>query len=402
MHEAGYTTHPATTQTLTHALSQAAPTPFLSLADYAPLFATLPQSLQTAATAAWGPPEADPSVQAGHFTLRHLQLGHITAALQPGRGDTGDRRRAYHDADLPPRHAFIAFYLSLRSHHALVHLGTHGSLEWLPGKATALSPACWPRALTAGLPVIYPFIVNNPGEAAAAKRRLGAVTIGHLTPPIRRRRPAWRGRHARAHDRRIRRRRRHGPPPHHPAARTEILDRAATAGLLDEVPGHDGRRRARPARRVSVRREGPADPRRPARLWPTARMRSASTALPPGAAACARRRTSGPARRAGRTLRPARPRRRTVIAGRADVLPTGRNLAGVDPRMLPTRSAVTLAERAAADLLRRHRQDHGDWPRSIILNVWGAAAMRTGGEDIALALLLLGVRPDVGRGHPPA
>ncbi len=80
-------------------------------------------------------------------------------------------------------------------------------------------------------------------------------------------------------------------------------------------------------------------------------------------------------------------------AGRTDVLPTGRNLAGVDPRMLPTRSAVTLAERAAADLLRRHRQDHGDWPRSVVLNVWGSAAMRTGGEDIALALLLLGVRP---------
>ncbi len=67
-----------------------------------------------------------------------------------------------------------------------MHLGTHGSLEWLPGKAAALSATCWPRALTGGMPVIYPFIVNNPGEAAAAKRRLGAVTIGHLTPPLRR------------------------------------------------------------------------------------------------------------------------------------------------------------------------------------------------------------------------
>uniref|UniRef100_UPI0015777C4B cobaltochelatase subunit CobN n=1 Tax=Acidisphaera sp. L21 TaxID=1641851 RepID=UPI0015777C4B len=88
-------------------------------------------------------------------------------------------------------------------------------------------------------------------------------------------------------------------------------------------------------------------------------------------------------------------------AGRTDVLPTGRNLAGVDPRMLPTRSALTLAERAATDLLRRHRQDHGDWPRSIVLNVWGSSAMRTGGEDIALALLLLGVRPvwDEGSGR---
>ena len=75
------------------------------------------------------------------------------------------------------------------------------------------------------------------------------------------------------------------------------------------------------------------------------------------------------------------------------MLPTGRNLAGIDPRSLPTRSAVHLAERTAADLLCRHRQDHGDWPRSIVLNVWGTSAMRTGGQDIALALLLLGVRP---------
>ncbi len=80
-------------------------------------------------------------------------------------------------------------------------------------------------------------------------------------------------------------------------------------------------------------------------------------------------------------------------AGRPDVLPTGRNLTSVDPRAVPTRSAVTLAERAADELLRRHRQDHGDWPRSLVLNVWGSATMRTGGEDLALALVLLGARP---------
>ncbi len=386
----GYDTRPATTAELTHALSQAAPTPFLSLADYAPLFATLPRPLQDAATAAWGDPALDPSVQDGHFTLRHLTLGTISASLQPDRGDTGDRRAAYHDADLPPRHAYIAFYLSLRSRHALVHLGTHGSLEWLPGKAAALSPVCWPRALTAGLPVIYPFIVNNPGEAAAAKRRLGAVTIGHLTPPIR---PA--GLHGEAAtlehmideyaaaDGMDRRRT--------TLLRARILERAATAGLLDEAPGtpEDDALARLDAYLCDVKdlqiRDG---------LHVYGHLPDAGrlAALPPGAAACA------PAERAsllaaldGRFVPPGPAG--APSSGRADVLPTGRNLAGIDPRMLPTRSAVTLAERAAADLLRRHRQDHGDWPRSVILNVWGAAAMRTGGEDIALALLLLGVRP---------
>src|SRR5262249_7514306 len=79
--------------------------------------------------------------------------------------------------------------------------------------------------------------------------------------------------------------------------------------------------------------------------------------------------------------------------GRPDVLPTGRNLFSVDPRAIPTRSAYLLAERAAADLLRRHMQDHGDWPRNLVLNRWGSTTMRAGGEDLALALVLLGARP---------
>jgi cobaltochelatase CobN len=99
-----------------------------------------------------------------------------------------DRKATYHDPDLPPRHAYVAAYLWLKAKqgvHAVVHLGAHGTLEWLPGKALAPAPDCAPAALMRGLPVIYPYIVNNPGEAAAAKRRLGAVTIGHLTPPLR-------------------------------------------------------------------------------------------------------------------------------------------------------------------------------------------------------------------------
>ena len=97
------------------------------------------------------------------------------------------RKTEYHDASLPPRHSYVAFYLWLRMIervHALIHCGTHGTLEWLPGKATALSDSCAPRAVIGPMPLIYPFIVNNPGEAAQAKRRTAAVTIGHLTPPL--------------------------------------------------------------------------------------------------------------------------------------------------------------------------------------------------------------------------
>ncbi len=397
----GYDTRAASTAELTTALSHAEPTPFLSLTEYAPLFATLPQTLQDAATAAWGQPDCDPSVVDGHFTLRHRDLGAVSAYLQPDRGDRGDRRAAYHSADLPPRHGFIAFYLSLRTRHALIHLGTHGSLEWLPGKAAALSATCWPTALTRGLPVIYPFIVNNPGEAAAAKRRLGAVTIGHLTPPIR---PAGLHGDAASLEQMIDEyaaadgmdRRRTG------LLRRGILESAAASGLLDEsgvppgAPDDDALARL-DAYLCDVKdlqiRDG-------LHVYGQAPDAERLAMLPAGADACA------PAERAallaaldGRFVAPGPAG--APAAGRADVLPTGRNLAGLDPRMLPTRSALVLAERAATDLLRRHRQDHGDWPRSVVLNVWGTAAMRTGGEDIALALLLLGVVPvwDAGSGR---
>ena len=390
---------------LARRLCLAAPQPYLSLADYCRLFATLPSSIQIAVTASWGTPGTDPDVQADAFTLRHLQLGGLTLAIQPDRGRPGDRRTDHHDPDRTPRHGYLAFYLWLRSVrdvHAMVHLGTHGSLEWLPGKAVALSAACLPRALLGGLPVIYPFIVNNPGEAAAAKRRLGAVTIGHLTPPL-----GTGGAHGEAlvlerlideyaaADGLDRRRT--------TLLRREILDRAATAGLLAEsgaAPGGPDDDLARldaylcDVKDLQVRDGlhvyGRPPPHR-------ARMLDALRRASPGAGpaaldACAdAERTALLAALDGRFIAPGPAGAPT--RGRADVLPTGRNLTTIDPRTVPTRSAVVLAGRAAAELLRRHLQDHGESPRALMLNLWGSATMRTGGEDLALALVLMGVRP---------
>ncbi len=392
--DSGYTTAGTGAAACIDALCHVAPQPTIGLAEYRRLFATLPPSLQAAAMHAWGDPADDPTVANGQFHARILRIGHVTVLVQPERGDVAGRRAAYHDPDLPPRHGFIAFYLSLRgTADAMVHLGTHGSLEWLPGKAAALSAECWPRALIGGLPVIYPFIVNNPGEAAAAKRRLGAVTIGHLTPPLH---AAGLHGEAAALERLV---------DEYAAAdgmdrrrtallRTDILDRAAAAGLLAEsgvapgTPDDDALARL-DAYLCDVKelqiRDG-------LHVYGTQPAADRLALLPPGAEGCAAaERHALLAALDGRFVPPGPAG--APSAGRTDVLPTGRNLAGIDPRMLPTRSAVTLAERAAADLLRRHRQDHGDWPRSVVLNVWGSAAMRTGGEDIALALLLLGVRP---------
>jgi cobaltochelatase CobN len=442
---AGYATGaPLSAKALTDVLCHAAPTPFLDLTTYETLFAALPVATREKIGAAWGDPADDPAVRDGNFSLRHAMLGKLVVAVQPDRGNALDRKATYHDPDLPPRHPYAAFYLWLRcveAVHALVHLGTHGTLEWLPGKAVALSDACVPVALARGLPVIYPFIVNNPGEAAAAKRRLGAVTIGHLTPPLR-----AAGTHGAAADLErlideyaaadgLDRRRAK-------TLRRDILERAETAGLLAE----SGVARGAPDDEALARldaylcdvkdlqiRDGlhvfgraPSAERRellakalvatPAnagvRSHPNVgavaldsgfrrnddreacSFASRSTAASPSAAVDA----SAPAERAALLAALAG---KFVAAGpagapsrgRADVLPTGRNLFAIDPRAVPTRSAVALAERAADDLLRRHLQDHGDWPRALVIDLWGSATLRTGGEDFALALLLLGARP---------
>ncbi len=399
---AGWTTRTETPAHLTDALCTAPPTAILPLPEYRRLLATLPAATQAALHDAWGDPQDDPAVHDGQFTLRHLHLGHATLALQPDRGAVLDRRAGYHDPTTPPRHAYVAFHLWLRHTldvHALLHLGTHGSLEWLPGKAAALAPDCWPRILAGAVPVIYPFIVNNPGEAAPAKRRLAAVTIGHLTPPIGRTEIQGPLRTLErlidefaAADGMDRRRT--------AALRTEILEHARATGLLleagtprdadpDAALAHldaylcdvkdlllrDGLHvfgRAPPGNRTAA---GPGTATNPGALQasPAAEAAALLAALdgrfvPPGPAGAPTR-------------------------GRTDVLPTGRNLTTIDPRAIPTRSAITLAERAAAALLRRHLAEHGEYPRSLVLDLWGSATMRTGGEDLALAMILLGARP---------
>ncbi|HTJ57944.1 MAG TPA: cobaltochelatase subunit CobN [Devosiaceae bacterium] len=159
----------------------------LPLARYRELLKTLPPKIQAEVTARWGPPGADPFVRGENFHLPALRFGNVAILLQPARGYDRDDAATYHDPDLVPPHAYLAAYLWLRQEfaaHAVIHNGKHGNLEWLPGKATALDAASYPAALWGGLPHLYPFIVNDPGEGTQAKRRTGAVIIDHLVPPL--------------------------------------------------------------------------------------------------------------------------------------------------------------------------------------------------------------------------
>ena len=135
----------------------------------------------------WGDPAADPACIDGAFRFRFVRLGKLIVAVQPDRGDALSRKGDYHDLRLAPRHAYAAFHFWLIRKErldALIQLGAHGTLEWLPGKAVALSETCAPEVLIGPTPVVCPFIVNNPGEAAQAKRRIAAAIVGHLTPAL--------------------------------------------------------------------------------------------------------------------------------------------------------------------------------------------------------------------------
>ncbi|HQS49307.1 MAG TPA: cobaltochelatase subunit CobN, partial [Xanthobacteraceae bacterium] len=377
---------PADSKTL---LAHIVPSEALPLADYRRLFAALPSPVRAAITAAWRAPEDDRDVQGDAFHFRFARFGHVTVALAPDRGASLDRRADYHDPALPPRHALLAFGLWLRhglDAHALVHMGAHGTLEWLPGKAVALTQDCFPQAVLGPLPVIYPFIVSNPGEAAQAKRRIAAVTLGHLPPPL-----TGAGL----------------------TAAEQTLER-----LVDEYAEADGldpRRRDRLARLIvesagetglSVRAgvDAATDPNEALRridAWlcdvkdmqvkdglhiygaadgDAARMPSADAERAALLAALDGRHVS-----AGPAGAPAR--------GRRDVLPTGRNLFTADPRHLPTPTALDLGRRAADEVVRAYLQEHGDYPRAVVIDLWGSATLRTGGEEIAQGLHLMGCWP---------
>ena len=159
----------------------------LALADYLQDFERLPTESQAAVNALWGAPEQDPMLRSERFMVSGLRLGNVFVGIQPARGRNIDLVATYHDADLVPTHNYLSFYFWLRrafAVDAVVHVGKHGNLEWLPGKSVALGAACWPDAILGPLPHLYPFIVNDPGEGSQAKRRTQAVIIDHLMPAM--------------------------------------------------------------------------------------------------------------------------------------------------------------------------------------------------------------------------
>src|SRR6516162_2718081 len=391
---AGYVvgTPPKATRALLDGLAGGADDAALTLDDYTWLLARVPPTAVEQMQQAWGDPVDDPDMCDGAFRFRARRFGNVFVALPPDRGRAAQRRADYHDPKLPPRHALVAFGLWL--HHvarvdALVHIGAHGTLEWLPGKAVALTAACFPEIVAGTLPVIYPFIVSNPGEAAQAKRRIAGVTIGHLPPPLvagglsgdARELERLVDEYAQAEGLDRRRRERLAALIVETARRTGLAREAGIDGAfapdealrridawlcdLKDLAIKDG---------LHVYGRAPVDAGDPA--WRASAEAERVAIL---AALDVRRIAPGPAGS------PAR--------GRRDVLPTGRNMFAADPRILPTPTATDLGRLAADEVIRVYMQTRGEMPRASVVDLWGSATLRTGGEEIAQGLALMGCRP---------
>ncbi|MCM5703659.1 cobaltochelatase subunit CobN [Larsenimonas salina] len=472
----------------------------VSLERYLIYFNALPEPLQQAVSARWGLPERDPKYRSGRLMIAGRRFGHVFVGLQPARGFDIDLDANYHDPDLVPPHAYLAFYAWLTeiwNADAVVHVGKHGNLEWLPGKGLALSEHCWPEAAFAPLPHFYPFIVNDPGEGAQAKRRTQAVIIDHLMPPMARAElygpmieleeladeyyqalgmDDTRAEHLKAalldKARESHLMEELGPSDNddeslvaldgylcelkeaqirnglHCLGRLpegaefeETLvallrlprgERAEDRGLLhalaidlglpeafdplsQEVTPWQGpypdilaelsdapwrthqdtrERLEQLARRVvgALSTEERSSLKRSD--WPatTALLDFIDTHLGPALDASAHNELNALVQGLnGRFVRPGPSGAPT--RGRLDTLPTGRNFFSVDSRAIPSKMAWTLGQRSADRLIERHLQEHGDYPRTLGLSVWGTATMRTGGDDIAQALALMGVKP---------
>ncbi len=505
----------------------------LKIATYQAWFNTLPKAVKTQVDQRWG--DAQDS-----FAIAGIQLGNIFVGIQPSRGYDTDPALNYHAPDLEPTHDYLAFYHWLRSDfgtHAIVHVGKHGNLEWLPGKSVALSEDCYPEVAFGAIPHLYPFIVNDPGEGSQAKRRSQAVIIDHLTPPMTRA-ELYGGlqqleglideyyeaqtldpsRLAVIRDRMTALIQQENLSQEvqamagnvdldqfTPAALTELITNAdrylcelkesqirdglhifgqcpAGRQLRDLIvsiarhpsPGRLGLTRAiaqawnldfdpltaDPAQLVgegTIDNENsgttfdisPSDPK--PKISPTEMLRVGKASPKDLQNSKLKTQNSHPrtigdaidiienyaAEQVEQLLNgcsdlsdddeistelnwigdrllpdlqhtdqemsyllhglaggyvPAAPSG-APTRGRPDVLPTGRNFYSVDIRAVPTESAWDVGRKAAEVLVETYTQEHGEYPKTLALSIWGTSTMRTGGDDLAEALALLGVQP---------
>lgn len=339
----------------------------------------------------WGPAPGRVNADGGHAHVMGAQFGNIFVGLQPAIGIEGDPMRLMFEGRYAPTHAMSAFYRHIREDfdaHAVLHFGTHGALEFLPGNQSGLSAQCWPDRLIGDLPHIYLYASNNPSEGILAKRRTGATLVSYLTPPLSEAgltrqladlKSSWeRWRGSNSSDR--------------IALEPLLAEQAAAIDLELGDPETLG------ARLYELERELiPQGLHVVGQGLSGAELESTLAALPEGERTRARGLLVDDHELAGLVhaldggfIRPAPG---GDLCRNPAVLPTGRNIHGFDPFGLPSAHACREGAAQAERLLARHMADTGELPHALAMVLWGTDNLKSEGAQIGQALALMGARP---------
>ncbi|WP_459212261.1 cobaltochelatase subunit CobN [Aquimarina rhabdastrellae] len=454
---------------------------------FAKKLAALSPELREKIREQWGQPEEDPFYNGTGYIFPGFLLGNVFVSIQPSRGYNQDPQAIYHSPDLPPTYQYLAYYFWLQDSYdadAVIHLGKHGNLEWLPGKSVSLDNAsCFPAAVFGALPHFYPFIINDPGEGTQAKRRNQAIIIDHLIPPM-----------TRAEN--------HGSlltlenlvDEYYEASnldpkRSRILEKEIADLVKETQLNVDLGIQSDDVDELLVKLDGYLCELKEAQIRDGLHIFGTPPVEEQLIDLLIALHRSGNYQSLGITQAFAKDfgieddilqldyteplvvtigenicknvgqvvaaleglsktllirylkedtldttysygnkvlkeiKDKTLIAvqhttdelhyiieglngayvpsgpsgaptrGRRDLLPTGRNFYSVDVRTIPTEIAYRLGEKSANLIIERYLQEEGDYPETIGISVWGTATMRTGGDDIAQTLALMGVRP---------
>jgi magnesium chelatase subunit H len=382
---------------------------------------------------AWGPAPGRHQTDGAAIQVLGRQFGNVFVGIQPAFGYEGDPMRLLFESGLAPTHAFAAFYRYLREDfdaHAVLHFGTHGALEFMPGKQSGMSGGCWPDRLIGRLPNFYLYAANNPSEGTIAKRRSGATLISYLTPPV-----TKAGLYRELADLQSSIDRWRSLDPAAAQAQRDLVALIRTQATELELVGEDavpddsaelvgavadrlaelrdtliphglhvvGEPPSAEARRDWLAAVAESQGARPLSDGDLARLAAGAEDLD-GLAPTVREQLAAVDR--GLSEDHELPAIVHALDGgyippvtggdllrSPDILPTGRNLHGFDPYRIPSRYAMMAGAQQADELLARYREDTGALPESIAIVLWGTDNIKSQGGPIAQALRLIGARP---------
>jgi len=396
----------------------------IPMETYKKWFAELHPRFQEQVVRQWGMPDSahimvwKDAAQRAFLVLPQVNFGKVHLMPQPARGWEENAEAIFHDINLPPHHQYIAFYLYLQKQlktNALIHLGTHGTLEWLSGREAGSDNSDAADALLGSMVNIYPYIMDNVGEGTQAKRRGGAVIIDHLTPPFQEAglRPELRqlagaiNDYTTAIDK----------SPVLAAAHLQEINRLAkVSNLLRDLDIKD---EFRPQDIQSLEHylQELNEKQTPMGMHTFGISPDSTQALLTAQAMVNRQKglseaerkiqkadfyerllASGPAEKQalldaldGKYIAPATG---NDPIRNPDALPTGKNFYAFDPSRMPSRGIYEAGQRLATELVESYRKKHdGRYPDKVAFNLWSVETIRHEGIMEAQILSLLGVRP---------